>query len=90
MANRAMAAKVDRAKRQATAAVQGEMSKACYLKSKPAVPAYDHAMVKRVEVPKKERKTRYVSAKPAPLVRTGLGTIGSWDDVGTCRLIKRH
>ena len=89
MANRAMAVKVDRAKSQAIAALQAEMLKPAYLVPKAEVPAYDPAMVKRCEPVKRERKTVYRKAPAATLVKTGI-TVGSWDDVGTCRLIPRH
>lgn len=90
MANRSMAAKHDKGKRQTIALVQAEMSKACHMTRKPEVPAYDAAMVKRCDsAMPKARKLRYVPAPVKPLVRTGI-TVGSWDQVGTCRLIPRH
>lgn len=72
MANRAMAPKVERAKTQAVLAVNMEGTKACYMTRKPPVPSYDVAMVKRVEVTRKPRKTVYRAAKPATLVRAGI------------------
>jgi hypothetical protein len=89
MPNRALQAKFDRSKVQAIALVQAEMSKACYMTSKPEVPAYDAAMVKRVPAAiKPARKTVYRTGKAPTLVKTG-STIGSWDRVGTLIIVKR-
>jgi hypothetical protein len=48
MANRAMAAKVERAAKQARVAAHAEFSKPFYNTSKPVVPAYDVAMVRKI------------------------------------------
>lgn len=48
MANRALAAKAERADRQRREAGYLEGSKACFLTGKPVVPAYDPKMVKRI------------------------------------------
>lgn len=88
MANRSLAAKHDKAKRQTIALAKVEYSKPCYLTAKPEVPAYDPAMVKRIEATPRKSKARYMAAPAKRLVHTGI-TVGSWDSVGTCTLIKR-
>lgn len=96
MAARWMEAKIAKLKPQIVASAQAELTKACYFTSKPEVPAYDPAMVKRVNVQTKpvERlanglvKRRYTTASKT-LVQSGIGTIGSWETTGTQRLIKR-
>ncbi len=90
MANRALAAKHDRAKRQNIALAQAEYSKPCYLTAKAQVPAYDPAMVKRCDAVTKARKVVYRNATPKTLVQSGLGMVGSWNDVGKSVLIKRR
>lgn len=90
MANRALAAKAERAARQNRELAAVEYSKPFYMTRKPEIPAYDPTIVKRAESPKaKTIKRRYVNAKPAPLVRTGLiaSMIG---DAPAFRLIKRR
>lgn len=89
MANRSMAPKVDRAKSQAIAAVQAESTKACYMTSKPTVPAYDLSMVKRVEVKTKARKTVYRAAPARKLVQVGIAACSGYSEASRFALIKR-
>lgn len=89
MAARWMAQKISKLKTQNVALAQVEYSKACYFTSKPEVPAYDHAMVKRVEPTKKTpRKVKYHPTPRATLVKTG-ATIGSWDRAGELTIVRR-
>lgn len=77
MANRSMAAKVIRAKTQTIALMQHEMGKAFYLgKTKPEVPEYNLAMVRRFEAPKPKSRT-YATKEPKGLIaRGGLLALG--------------
>lgn len=90
MAARWMQQKMAKLKPQITEAAHAEMTKACYFTSKPEVPAYDGAMVRRIENKTKPRKTVYRAAPVKTLVTTGIGVIGSWDKAGESRLIKRR
>jgi hypothetical protein len=87
MANRSLAAKHDRAKRQMVALVQVEMSKTCYMTAKPEVPSYDVAMVRRVEPVTRKRKTVYRPSPVKTLVRAGIASCMTGDC--SLRLIKR-
>lgn len=78
MANRAMANKVTRAKRESRAAYWMESSKACYLAPMPELPAYDESKVQRIEAPTPgKRKTMKPDNRPSPAI-TGAWVIGEY------------
>lgn len=87
MAARWMQAKMMKLKPQTVEAARSELTKACYFTAKPEVPAYDVAMVRRVENKTKARKTVYREAPARTLVSTGL-TREMFSSSGD-RLIKR-
>lgn len=89
MANRSMAAKHTKAVSQRIAAGYAEMTKACYLTSKPEVPAYDVSMVKRVEVKTKARKTVYRAAPARKLVQVGIAACSSYSEASRFAIVKR-
>lgn len=88
MAARWMQQKIAKLKVQNVAFVQAEGTKAYNFNSKPDVPAYDAAMVKRVQPATKARKTIYRPSPAKVLVRTG-SMVGSWDKVGTLTIVRR-
>jgi hypothetical protein len=78
MANRAMAAKVLRAKREGRAAYWMESSKAPYLAPTPNLPAYDESKVQRFDAPApRKRQTMKPDTRPRPAI-TGAWAIGEY------------
>lgn len=64
MANRALAAKAERAARERREAAWLEYSKPFYMQPKPAVPDYDETLVRRIAAP--APKARRVMRPKAP------------------------